>query len=492
MRRWLLLISIIAVAAVGGGTGAFASSARPTKHVARASAASAGGAAVSLAGIHKIRHVVIIMQENRSFDNYFGTFPGARGIPGVGGNPGHIPCVPDPKHGGCDKPFHDTQDRNFGGPHTADASRTDMNCINARRHLGCAMNGFVAAAETGKGCTGTNPKCSPCKKGSQVKCLDVVGYHNSADIPNYWRWAHDFVLQDHMFASNASWSLPSHLYMVSEWSARCRNAFKPFSCRNALQNPTRGHQLQYAWTDITYLLHRDHVSWGYYLMNGIQPDCEYGQASCAPVRQNAGTPGIWNPLPEFTDVWQDGQLGNIRPIESFRRAAQAGTLPAVSWVVPNYRFSEHPPALISRGQSYVTGLIDEIMQSPDWKSTAIFLAWDDWGGFYDQVVPPAVDQNGYGMRVPAMVISPYARRGFIDHQRLSFDAFNKFIEQDFLHGAELNPITDGRPDPRPTVREALPQLGNLVRDFNFRRRPRAPVILPVCPNTDLQPPPACP
>jgi phospholipase C len=127
------------------------------------------------------------------------------------------------------------------------------------------------------------------------------------------------------------------------------------------------------------------------------------------------------------------------------------------------------------------------MQSPEWKSTAIFVSWDDWGGFYDHVVPPAVDQNGYGLRVPAMVISPYARQGYIDHQTLSHDAYNKFIEDDFLSGQRLNPATDGRPDPRPDVRESKPQLGDLTQDFNFTQQPRPAVILPVHPSTDLRP-----
>ena len=102
---------------------------------------------------------------------------------------------------------------------------------------------------------------------------------------------------------------------------------------------------------------------------------------------------------------------------------------------------------------------------------------DDWGGFYDHVVPPSVDENGYGLRVPALVISPYARRGYVDHQTLSFDAYLKFIEDDFLSGARIDPSTDGRPDARPDVREDQTALGDLRADFDFAQDPRPPVVL---------------
>jgi phospholipase C len=214
--------------------------------------------------------------------------------------------------------------------------------------------------------------------------------------------------------------------------------------------------------------------------------------SCSPRRQRSRTPGIWNPLPYFDTVHQDGQAGNIQSLSNFYSAAKAGTLPAVSWVIPNGRVSEHPPGRVSVGQSYVTGLINAIMRSPDWGSTAIFLAWDDWGGFYDHVAPPQVDANGYGLRVPGLVISPYARRGLIDHQTLSFDAYTKFIEDDFLGGQRLDPSSDGRPDPRPDVRDALSQLGDLMADFDFSQAPRPPMLLPVNPHTDLIAPPSRP
>jgi phospholipase C len=319
------------------------------------------------------------------------------------------------------------------------------------------------------------------------------GLHDAGEIPNYWAYARNFVLQDHMYEPNASWSLPEHLYQVSEWSAFCTDPNNPFSCTNALQNPNPSDGLaHYAWTDMTYLLHEYGVSWGYYVFQGTEPDCEDDAAmTCAPVQQGPKTPGIWNPLPSFTDVAQDGQLGNIQTLSDFFAAAKDGTLPAVSWIDPNGKVSEHPTALVSAGQAYVTGLVNAIMESPEWDSTAIFLSWDDWGGFYDHVVPPVADQNGYGLRVPGIVISPYAKAGVIDPQTLSHDAYNKFIEDDFLDGQRLDPATDGRPDPRPDVRENNPLLGDLTADFDFSQPPRPPLILPVCPVTDLTPQPSC-
>jgi phospholipase C len=441
-----------------------------------------------LTGIHKIQHVVIIMQENRSFDSYFGTYPGADGIPMKNGQP--TVCLPDPQLGQCVRPFHDRQDRNLGGPHSQNNALADID--------GGAMDGFITQQLKGRAsCQQVfNPACGHGEAGGLP---DVMGYHTGADIPNYWTYATDFVLDDHMFQSDASWSLPSHLYMVSEWSARCSVPDAPMSCVNNDQHPQlppdfQRHNLHiavpttpdYAWTDLTYLLHRADVSWRYYIFRGSEPDCDDDAAmSCAPVAQQAKTPGIWNPLPYFDTVRQDGQLGDIQSLSQFFVDAKAGTLPAVSWITPNGTVSEHPPALVSTGETYVTGLINAIMRSPDWSSTAIFLAWDDWGGFYDHVAPPHVDINGYGLRVPALVISPYARRGYIDHQTLSFDAYVKFIENDFLGGERLNPRTDGRPDPRPDVRENAPQLGDLAADFDFSQAPRPPVILPLNPPTDL-------
>jgi phospholipase C len=483
--RVVALLSVIALIA------AAAASSEPTSHhraagshrgsasfVGLRTVSSSSRRAGSPTGIHKIKHIVIIMQENRSFDSYFGTYPGADGIPGLAGNPGKVPCVPDPQTHGCVKPFHDRYDRNLGGPNSYSAAKADID--------GGKMDGFIKQ-ELGW--------LKVCKCGPSVPPNGAMGYHTGAEIPNYWTYARDFVLQDHMFASVASWSLPSHLYLVSGWSAFCKT-HAASSCHNAPQSPGNppgwppSHPSKtkpiYAWTDLTYLLAKHKINWRYYLFKGTEPPCDSNAtASCAPVTNGPTSLPIWSPLKYFDTVQQDHQAGNVKSIASFFSAAQAGHLPAVSWVVPSETVSEHPPELVSAGQTYATGLINTIMRSPDWKSTAIFLSWDDWGGFYDSVEPPSVDANGYGLRVPGLVISPYAKKGYIDHQTLSFDAYLKFIEDDFLGSQRLDPSTDGRPDPRPDVREDASQLGNLINDFNFNQTPRKPVILSVHPKTDL-------
>jgi phospholipase C len=422
-------------------------------------------------GIHNIKHVVMIMQENRSFDSYFGTYPGAQGIPaGV--------CLPDPVNGGCQAPFHEPNDKNFGGPHGVPAARADIN--------GGTMEGFVSQAD--KQCSVADGGCLPCTspEAQQNNCVDVMGYHDAREIPNYWAYAQNFVLQDAMFESAASWSLPEHLFMVSGWSAACPSGdINPMHCVGGIggQLPRPGPTVEPtdAWTGITYLLDKAHVSWRYYVSEGNEPDCESDEAvTCAPRRQGPKTPGIWNPLPYFTSVKEDGHLKDVQSFNSFYTAVHetsACGLPNVSWLVPNEVHSEHPTSLVSRGQSYVTTLINALMRSPCWSSTAVFVSWDDWGGFYDHVMPPEIDQNGYGLRVPGLMISPYSKTGYIDHQQLSHDAYLKFIEDDFLAGARLNPATDGRPDRRPSVREEAPGLGDLASEFDFNQSPRAPVLL---------------
>ena len=432
------------------------------------------GQAPSLTGFENIQHVIFVVQENRSFDHYFGTFPGADGIPMTDGKP--TVCVPDPVLDKCVRPFHSNDLINHGGPHRQLNSDISVN--------GGKMDGFIrsllvyspnpcARTRLPKDCKGTlGPQRQP----------DVMGWHDAREIPNYWAYAERFVLQDRMFAPADSWTLPAHLYLVSGWAARCEGPWKPMSCtsdidqRGILKFQRGGeHPPIYAWTDITWLLHQHGVSWAYYA----------GENLCGPevpseVCLSEGASAGQNPLPSFSDVHQTKQIGNVKTHDEFFDAVATGTLPQVSWVVPGRGgISEHPGtgAPLTEGQAWVTQVVNAVGQSNLWNTSAIFVTWDDWGGFYDHVAPTRVDRNGYGIRVPGLLISPWAKAGTIDHQTLSFDAYLKFIEDLFLGGQRLNPRTDGRPDSRSTVRENAAILGDLRNEFDFTQPPLPPLIL---------------
>ena len=204
----------------------------------------------------KIKHIVIIMQENRSFDEYFGTYPGADGIPMQNGVP--TVCAVDPETGECVRPYHNPKDVNAGGPHAAAAATADID--------GGRMDGFIRTFRSAqKACT--NPDTPGC---ARSETPDVMGWHDAREIPNYWAYAQNFTIQDQMFEPNASWSLPAHLFMVSAWSARCSRPGDPSSCVNALNGPSglNVSKNDYAWPDLTYLLHKAGVSWAYYGSEG--------------------------------------------------------------------------------------------------------------------------------------------------------------------------------------------------------------------------------
>jgi phospholipase C len=487
-RRLVIVLVLLAVLAAAVALPGSHSDLRAQHPVAGSQAPLPAGptAAYAAAGATRIKHVVMIMQENRSFDSYFGTYPGADGIPRNAAGRFTV-CLPDPHVARCAAPYHDTSDVSGGGPHRSDNAVRDIN--------GGEMDGFVAQARRARSAIAcTDPNAPGCLAGP---ARTVMGFHDGRDIPNYWAYARNYVLQDHLFEPDLSWSLPAHLFAVSLWSASCRN-HDPEACVPAIENPDLPLDFQahkhpgrpapvYAWTDLTYLMHRAHVSWRYYVSTGSEPDCEDEAAlTCPAVKQSARTPGIWNPLPSFDTVRADHQLQNVTSVSHFRRAAASGHLPDVSWVIPSAAVSEHPSAKISDGQAYVTGLVNDIMHGPEWSSTAILLSWDDWGGFYDHVAPPEVDEQGYGLRVPGLLISPWARTGYVDHQTLSFDAYATFIENRFLRGQRLDPTNDGRPDARPDVREDAPALGDLLSEFDFSAAPQPALVLPPRPVTDLR------
>jgi phospholipase C len=248
-----------------------------------------------------------------------------------------------------------------------------------------------------------------------------------------------------------------------------------------------GEKPLYAWTDITWLLDEQDVSWRYYVGNDTcdQPPCpDTG-------RRFYGTSYNRNPLPGFTSFGdRESADERVRPVDEYLEAASTGTLPSVMWIAPSSNVSDHPggPSTTKTAMAYVTRLINAAMQGPDWDSTAIFLTWDDWGGFYDHVDPPRVDAMGFGLRVPGLVISPYAKPGYIDHTTLSFDSYLKLIEDRFLGGQRLDPATMSRPDSRPTVRER--SASPLLKGFDFTQEPTPPLVLDPWPWKEPEPYPS--
>ena len=473
------MLPLFGICILAGCTMATSTGAGPagsSSSVTAASAAPPGTPAASLpAGAEKLQHLIFIIQENRSFDHYFGTYPGADGFP-VNPDGSFAVCIPDVwQHGKCVTPYVTHSIEFDGAPHNEKAAKRDIN--HGR------MDGFTRSLVY------RPEKCWVTRTLSQCDRFlgpdgqpDVMSTLGRASIPNYWKYADEFVLQDHLFASTDSWTLPSHLFIMSAWSASCTDPTDPMSCRSDLVLKSRKTRWDYgdkpihAWTDITWLLDHAGIQWRYYIGADTcwEPPCPGIHSP------DYSSKAALMPIAGFTSFWdgeRDGIEDNIQDVHRFIDAAKKGTLPQVSWIVPASTVSDHPGSSSNTrtAMAYVTTIINAAMQSPEWDSTAIFLAWDDWGGFYDHVAPPKIDQNGYGIRVPGLLISPYANAGSIDHTTLSFDSYLKLIEDRFLGGARLDPATDGRPDSRPTVREPL--ANDLWKGFDFDQAPLAPLIL---------------
>jgi phospholipase C len=342
-----------------------------------------------------IQHVVVIMQENHTFDNFFGRFPRANGLSNATALPlkkGGNPVV---------RPFH------LDNPSLPrDICHADS-CGYGAYDNG-ANDGFVYA-------TGTNL---------------TMGYYDSRDIPYYWDYASRFTLLDNYFSSVMGPSLPNHLYLIAGTSGGLTtNTLTTFSFKPIVDE-----------------IDAKQLTWRYY----------------------AGGNNIangWNPLPNFASIMRDSsKLRNILPNEQFFVDLNRNLLANVTWLMPpTQKLSEHPPYDPSIGEHWVVTAINQIMQSKYWSSTAIFLTWDDFGGWYDHVPPPQVDGLGYGFRVPLIVISAYARHHMIDHTQADHTSILKFIETNY----GLAPLA-GRDAKAADLHEA----------FDFSQRPMHPLLLP--------------
>lgn len=372
-------------------------------------------------GMNKIEHIVLIVKENRTFDNYFGTFPGANGA-----RSGKIST-------GAIIPLKQAPDRT---PHDIDHS-------------------YGAAVEAID--NGAMDKFNLIAGGNEKGDFLAYTQYDEDDIPNYFAYARNFVLADAFFSSLKGPSFPNHLYTVGAQSGGAINNpnggrwgcdAAPSVQVQVMDDDGDDRGLVYPCFDFDTLadrLEERRLSWKYY----------------APGQDRGGY--IWSALDaikhiRLTPLWTT----HVVPPERFVKDALAGELPAVSWLVPDVRLSEHPPASVCLGENWTIEQLNAVMQGPQWESTAVFLTWDDFGGFYDHVAPPAVDHFGFGPRVPLIIISPWVRRGHITHTTLEFSSLLKFIELRFA----LDPLTDR--DER---------ANSLIDSFDFGRHPLGPLVL---------------
>lgn len=365
-----------------------------------------------------IQHLVVLMQENHSFDNYFGTYPGADGIPADT----QMPVDPNNPSAGYVAPWHIGNATITDISHSASTFRDQYNDGK--------MNGFVSALNA---------------RNQDGKL--AMGYYNDQDIPYYWNLADNYVLFDQFFSSAKDGSFANHMYWVA---AIPPVAPKGVQLSDVLANtPTIFDKLQAAG-----------ISWKFYVQN-YDPTITYRDIGTS---GNRASQVIWVPLLNFDRFLDDPTLSShIVDLDQYFIDLHDGTLPSVAYIVPSGA-SEHPPSSLKSGQRFVKNLIQELMRSTSWDSSAFILAYDDWGGWYDHVPPIQVDEYGYGPRVPVILISPYAKSGYIDHTLLDFTSVLKFIEQNW----NIAPLAQ---------RDA--NANNFLSAFDFSQSPRLPIFLPL-------------
>ncbi len=419
----------------------------------------------------KIQHIVFIVQENHSFDNYFGTYPGANG-------PGNraIPINPDYPSAGSVSPFHlsATVAVNTGVADRDDAIDNAQGSSSIGMDLG---HSWEVAQESYN-----NGKMDGFIKADQSSLC--MGYYDRRDIPYYWDYADHYVLDDNFFSSTFGPSFPTHLYIASgrsgfegsglsgPWVINGTIINNPTSFGWPQSGPQSGDapvinwQTSLNWATLAQELSNANRTWAWYDGNTDPRAATY-----------------WNPLPlfEYFQSHPNELTTHVKSTSNFASDVASNQLPSVSWIIPGswqpptlpavFRdqqtiqssVSEHPPARSDVGMDYVAYLVNQIMQSPLWQSTAIVITWDDYGGFYDHVAPPQIDAYGDGFRVPTLVISPWAKNHYIDHTVYEFGSLLRLAEDNF----KLTTLG---------ARDLM--ANNMMNSFDFDQTPLPPLIEP--------------
>jgi phospholipase C len=391
-----------------------------------------------------IAHVVVLFQENRSFDNLFAGFPGADTATAG-------PCVPNATRApdcrpGKLVPLHaiTLQTTGIGGggrdiQHDHPGFETEFN--------GGKMNGFdlIASGTVGnEGWAGLYP----------------YAYVERSEVAPYWTLAKTYTLADHMFSTATTDSFVAHQEIIAgttrlndRESLTDTPTHMPWGCDAPLGTATAvltvaGNVLLAGgpfpcftrYKTMADVLDAADVSWKYYVMsdgsNGNYPEWSGivwdGFDAIEKIRCASFEAAAQNCI----GFGADWKTHISQPNTSVFSDIKKGTLPAVSWVIPTLPDSDHPQSGADSGPSWVASVVNAVGKSAYWKNTVIVLLWDDWGGFYDNVPPPQLDYTSLGMRVPLIVISPYAKRGYVSHTQYEIGSILKYIEQNF-HTASL-------------------------------------------------------
>jgi len=430
-----IVVSIVALAVVFAvGARADRASIPPAQAAAvyAQSAKTADPATVKLAR-SKIKHIVFLVKENRTFDTLFGKFPGANG------------ATEGTRCDGTTAPL----------THAADS-------------VGDLPHSFADGVQV--------------IDGGKMDCFHDAGYiqYDGHDLSSYWAYARRFVLADNFFSSEYGPTCVEHFFNYAAQSDRFVDCARPgqFGMR---QREFCDDPFETAYTLPTLTPDQSDQ------LFGVEEQGTAGAAQlrtqyrlrfpCTDVkvlpdelrargitwREYRGNTSWVQPLREIRHVRFSPMYRDVVPNTRFSIDVQNGRLPQVSWLTPPVPLSDHPPHSICDGQNWLVDTLNTLMRSKYWSSTAVVVTWDDFGGFYDHVPPPHLDLYGLGPRVPAMVISPWARRGLIDHDQMDFASVLKFIETIF----DLPSLTD---------RDA--KANDMLSAFDFRHAPQPAVLLP--------------